>query len=188
MTPLGLVTLGLTLVLIDIRIGDVDVVPDLLGWIACFIGFGQLAPRLHRWQQARQISYVSAGLQVLLIFAAIGQVQLSPVASSVFTVIDLILGIAIVAAICTALIETLSETAPTPDTKPTGPVREALLIRAIYLALAGILVALVVIALVTGAVFASGGLLFLLLPLFGTYIWLLTLIFRLRSHPELQAA
>ena len=64
MTPLGPVSLGLVLVLVDVRGEGVDLVPDLLGWVLVLAGVHRLARLDPRFAAARSAALVSAFLSL----------------------------------------------------------------------------------------------------------------------------
>lgn len=188
MSPLGILTVGLITVLVSPYFGVIGVVPELLGWVACALAARRLSPTGERWRQVLGISVVASGVQVLLLVAALGDLRLGRLASSVVSIVDIAVVAALVVAVCTTFIEVLPEAPLGHDFKPTGTIREAFLIRAIYLAVACLLIVLIIVAFTTETVFAAAGPLFLLLVLFGIFIWFITLVYRLRAHPKLQAA
>ena len=62
MTPVGRIALGLTLVLVDLRISGLDVVPDVLGWVLVVVGVGRLGDG--RWRQVRTWAVVAGVLSL----------------------------------------------------------------------------------------------------------------------------
>jgi hypothetical protein len=65
MSPVGRIALGLTLVLADLRIGGLDVVPDVLGWVLVVAGLGRLGGRgSGRWRRVRSWAVVTGVLSL----------------------------------------------------------------------------------------------------------------------------
>jgi hypothetical protein len=85
-TPLALVAGGLLLVVVDVRVGVLDVVPDLLGWPLVAYGLLRL-PRVSGWFTAGVVTSMVGTLLAVPSLAPVGTGVLVPVGDVLVTVV-----------------------------------------------------------------------------------------------------
>lgn len=169
MPPLGRITVGYLLVLVDIRINGLDVIPDLAGWAVVLAGVASLLGRSGWFRLA------AGAAAVELVTSAVELLQPPP---TLATLVDAVASPAVVFGVCGGVMATVEN----PTVRATADA-----IRWLSLALG--IVDLAVRALSdgqqdVGGLGALAVVLFVLVAL-GVMIWFLVFCWRERARPEL---
>jgi hypothetical protein len=168
MTPLGAVVGGLVLVFVDLRFDGLDVVPDVLGWLAVLVGLVRLAGSHPGFA-------VAAAASALGFLQSWGQVAVEP--GELLRGLETVAQTVLVFAVCTGL----RGVVPDERTRVTAD-----RIRWIDLGLTLLVVlALAVLSLGTYDGAATSLLVLVIVLAIGVYLWFLVLLWGNRERPEL---
>ena len=171
MPPLGRITVGYLLVLVDIRFNGLDLVPDVAGWVLVLMGLGSLLGRSGWFRLA------TAAAAIELVASCF---ELVRPATGLAALVDAVAGPAVVFGVCSGVMATVAA----PAVRRTAE------------AIRWLSVVLGVVDLASRAAFAGQedvqGLVALAVVLFvvvalGVVVWFLVFCWRQRALPELQA-
>ncbi len=167
MTPFARVAAGLVVVLVDLRLPDIDVVADPVGWVLVLLGLTALAGR-DPWFRAAVGAAVVGGLCSLpALFAE---------PTGWLTAVDAIGSTALVFATCTGVIRLVGS-------DPAAATANR--IRWIDLALTAIGAVLTLVVTTTGTTAAAPLLIPLVIATLAVFLWFIVFLVRVRHHPGL---
>lgn len=138
MKPLTMIAAGIAIIAIDIRVTNVDVVPDVIGWLVCFWALLRLS-RMHSWY--------GIGLAGAALGAGASMFSLSGEEPPVLAAIATLAMLLVIFGTCSGLMQA-AETTDRPTYKMANLVRWLALV--LSLAAVGVVVA----GLAEGLVFA----------------------------------
>lgn len=180
MRPMALLAAGILFVGVDLRFGQFDVLPDVLGWVLCAVAAFQVRDA-GPWFQ---FAMVVAAAGVLLSLR--GSIRSSAV--EVLDSLEIVVQTVVVFAVCSGIIDRLRGH---PGADPAGDrsaSTQANLIRWSALALSLVSLVLVLSTRSTRESVGTAVPLALLVVMAGLalVVWFLLLLFRVRDHPSLQ--
>lgn len=177
---MALLAAGIVFVGVDLRFGQFDVLPDVLGWVLCAVAAFQVR-NAGPWFQ---LAMVAAAAGVLL--SVRGSIRSQAV--EVLDSLEIVVQTVVVFAVCSGIIDRL-RAQPGPDpAEDRSASTQANLIRWFYLALSVVSLAFVLSTRSTRESVGTAVPLALLVGMAGLALvaWFLLLLFRLREHPSLQ--
>lgn len=171
MPPLGRITVGLLVVLVDLRFNGLDLVPDVVGWALVLVGLRFLVGR-HGWFQ---LASAAAAIELVVSVFELLQPATGPA-----VLVDAVAGPAVMFGVCSGVIVTVAN----PGVRRTADVIRWL----------SVVLALLDLAFQAAAVDGQqdvGGPAALAVVLFvgvalGVMVWFLVFCWRHRALPELQ--